>query len=96
MYAESRAASPCFSAFTEAGESLIVRFATSPQGSAKVYAAECAASPCFSINFVNPLERRTSYEEFRKLNIKWQHKLGKVPSHGTADQDSALPDLTLL
>jgi hypothetical protein len=48
------------------------------QGSAKVYAEECAASPCFAINFTQPSSRRTSYEEFRKLNSKWQHKLGKV------------------
>lgn len=52
----------------------------SPQGSAKVYAEECAASPCFSINFADPAARRTSYVEFRKLNSKWQHKLGKVGS----------------
>ena len=48
------------------------------QGSEKVYAEECAASPCFAINFTQPSSRRTSYEEFRKLNSKWQHKLGKV------------------
>lgn len=36
------------------------------------------ASPCFAINFTQPSSRRTSYEEFRKLNSKWQHKLGKV------------------
>jgi hypothetical protein len=50
----------------------------STQGSARVYAAECAASPCFAINFTQPSSRRTSYDEFRKLNSKWQHKLGKV------------------
>jgi hypothetical protein len=43
-----------------------------------VYAEECAASPCFAINFTQPSSRRTSYDEFRKLNSKWQHKLGKV------------------
>ena len=53
------------------------------QGSAKVYAEECAASPCFAINFTQPSSRRTSYEEFRKLNSKWQHKLGKVSCRGT-------------
>ena len=51
------------------------------QGSARVYAEECAASPCFAINFTQPSSRRTSYEEFRKLNSKWQHKLGKVICH---------------
>lgn len=54
------------------------------QGSAKVYAAECAASPCFAINFTQPSSRRTSYDEFRKLNSKWQHKLGKVGIRASA------------
>ena len=49
-----------------------------------MYAEECAASPCFAINFTQPSSRRTSYEEFRKLNSKWQHKLGKASCCQTA------------
>ena len=52
----------------------------SRQADAKTFAAECA-SPCFSTNFTDPKTRICSYDEFRKLNIKWQLKLGKVGDH---------------
>lgn len=48
------------------------------QGDAKVYEAECASSPGFSVNFTNQESRGTTYAEFRKLNLKWQQKVGKV------------------
>ncbi len=61
---------------------------TVPQGDAKVYEAECASSPGFSVNFTNQESRGTTYAEFRKLNLKWQQKVGKVRRLAFSRSDS--------
>ena len=48
------------------------------QGNEQIYEAECESTPCFAHNFGDPQARRTSYDEFKRLNSKWQHKLGTL------------------
>ena len=49
-----------------------------PQADEALYEQECLTTPCFSHHFGEPDGRRASYDDFRRLNVKWQQKLGKL------------------
>ena len=46
------------------------------QANEEVFSSECLSSVCFSANG-KPSTKRTTYEEFRRLNAKWQMKLAR-------------------
>ena len=50
--------------------------ATAVQADEEVFNREAQSSVCFSQNGKPPTER-TTYQDFRRLNVKWQMKLAK-------------------
>ena len=53
-----------------------ISWATAVQADEEVFNREAKSSVCFSQNGKPPTER-TTYQDFRRLNVKWQMKLAK-------------------
>jgi len=46
------------------------------QADEEVFSKEALSSVCFSQNG-KPATKRTTYQDFRRLNVKWQQKLAR-------------------